>query len=52
MMWWDDYDSEDYDYEDYEDYDYDEELNEGNIEGLDNILEPEYAQPLEEVSAE
>jgi len=52
MMWWDDYDYEDYDYEDYEDYDYDEELNEGNIEGLDNILEPEYAQPLEEVSAE
>jgi hypothetical protein len=50
MMWWDDYDYEDYDYEDYEDYD--EEHNEGNIEGLDNILEPEYAQPLEEVSAE
>ena len=51
-MWWDDYDY-DYDYEDYdyEDYDYSEGLEEWNIEGLDNILEPENAQ-VEEIPEE
>ena len=51
MMGWTDYDynyDEDYN---YEDYDYSEELGNGNIEWLENILEPEEAQP-EEIAVE
>jgi hypothetical protein len=55
MMGWDDYNYDedyDYDYEDYDyDYDYNEELDNGNIEWLENILEPGEAQP-EEMPAE